>query len=591
MKPTDAIEGIVRTQLEEVFSAAGIYKDICFFYSDLLRQKYKYIVIVPRKCLTEFKCIRLVQHDLLKTESIITTPSGMVRYIDDIKQDINNLKSGETLPDNYLAIVDDIMIYGRGITRVLNRLYGMFSEREAQLLRNQTYLETLIESNCASYIGRHYKDIYEARFNTVRMGYDRAAYRQVSDLFIKSFYSVPMPNTSYVRSWSFYDKDMEDVLALFSQTGRKNSAGVSDLEEYEFILLYDENKQIFENVSEFNCIRAFYNSQTRICSVTPYVFLKAMSEDEIDTAFDLLKDFIPVDLYKHEISDDKYRSEIYSLKYEYLTMLFSDIYGLLSYKPYNESGIKDVVDEDDIDILEFTYGAGNVLGLNEIKSVLNVMDNIQLSLGKWNIDNPYDEFIVEKEAISLTESIQKEDVRDVINEYFAQNGETDDRKAKEGEERIWGITLDSIKKVVLKKCDQNYGDIEFFYYILQCMDSGRAALTIKVIDEKNKKLYTSVLNAGEQAYRIHMDPLMECFKYLKKIEEDCNNNLESRKTNQMVQKFLNGVKKENLMSQEAIDMVRAIINKNGETNYRNLYVSRPDVKAEAAWENVYHSIY
>lgn len=591
MKPTDGIEGIVRTQLEEVFSAAGIYNDICFFYDDLLKQKYKYVVIVPRKCLTEFKCIRLIEQDLLETDSIITTPAGMVRYIDDMKQDIRNLKDGETLPDNYLAIVDDIMIYGRGITRVLDRLYRMFSESEAQLLRKQTYLETLIESNCASYIRKYYHDIYEARFNTVRMGYDRAAYRQVSDLFIKSFYSVPMPNTSYVRSWNFYDKDIEDVLALFSQTGRKNSAGISDIEEYKFILLYDENKHFFENVSEFNCIRVFYNSQTRICSVTPYVFLKAMSEDEIDTAFDLLKDYIPNNLYAYKIDDDKYRSEIYSLKYEYLTMLFSDIYGLLSYRPYNESGVKDVAYEDDADILEFTYGKGNVLGLKEIKSVLKVMDHIQSSLSKWNIDNSYDEFKVERDAIRLTESIQKEDAKDVINEYFAQNGETDDQKAKEGKERIWGITLDSIKKVVSKKCAQNYNDIEFFYYILQCMDSGKAALTIKVVDEKNRKLYTSVLNAGEQAYRIHMDPLMVCFKYLKKIEEDCNNNLESKKTDLMVQKFLNGVKKENLMNQEAIDMVRAIINKNGGSNYRNLYVSRPDVRTEAAWESVYHSIY
>ena len=151
--------------------------------------------------------------------------------------------------------------------------------------------------------------------------------------------------------------------------------------------------------------------------------------------------------------------------------------------------------------------------------------------------------------------------------------------------------MDSIKEVVLRKCRENYKNSEFFYHILRCMDSGRAALTIKAIDEGDKKLFTSVLNAGEQAYRIHMDPLMECFKYLKKIEEDCNNNLESKKINLMVQKFLNGIQKEELMSQEDIDMVRTIINKNGETNYRSLYVPRPDIEEEAAWERVYHSIY
>lgn len=591
MKPTGTIREIVRTQLEENFSIAGIYEDICFFYSDLLKQEYKYIVIIPRKCLTEFKCIRMVDQALSETKSIITTPSGMVQYIADIKRDIQNLRAGETLQDNYLAIIDDIMIYGRGITRVLDRLYGMFSESEAKILKEKTYLETLIESNCATYIKTHYNDIYEKRFNTVRMGYDRAAYRQVSDLFIKSFYSVPMPNTSFVRSWRFYCKDIEDVLALFSQTERKDEADISDVEEYKFILLYDKDKKYFENVSEFNCIRVFYNSKTRICSVTPYVFLKIMSQTEIDIAFDLLKDYIPDHLYDYVISSDECRNDIYSLKYEYLTMLLSDIYGLLSYRPYNEGEIEDVAYEDDTDVLEFTYGVGNVLSLERIRSVLKMKDNMQLFSGEWNIDDHYKEFKVERDAISLTESIHKQSVKDVINEYFAQNGEADDRNAGERKERIWGITLDSIKEVVLRKCRENCKNSEIFYYILRCMDSGRAALTIKAIDEGDKKLFTSVLNAGEQAYRIHMDPLMECFKYLKKIEEDCNNNLESKKINLMVQKFLNGIQKEELMSQEDIDMVRTIINKNGETNYRSLYVPRPDIEEEAAWERVYHSIY
>lgn len=591
MKPTDTIREMVRTQLEEIFSVAGIYEDICFFYRDLLKQEYKYIVIVPRKCLTEFKCIRLVDQDLSKTKSIITTPSGMVRYIEDIKRDIRNLRDGETLQDNYLAVVDDIMIYGRGITRVLNRLYGMFSESEAEKLRQKTYLETLIESNCASYIKEHYKDIYEKRFNTVRMGYDRAAYRHVSDLFIKSFYSVPMPNTSFVRSWRFNCKDIDDVIALFSQTEKKYDAGISDLADYRFTLLYDKDKQLFEDISEFNCIRVFYNSKTRICSVTPYVFLKAMSDTEIDKAFDLLKDYIPDDLYAHDIGHAKCRSGMYSLKYEYLTMLFSDIYGLLSYRPYNEVGVEDVEHEDDTDILEFTYGSGNVLSLEQLKSLRKILDKPRFSINKETIDRIAKKIGVERESISLIESIQKENVKDVINEYFARNGEVDDRKAKERKERIWGITLDSIKDVVSKKCGENYKDSEFFFYILQCMDSGRAALTIKAIDERDRKLFTSVLNAGEQAYRIHMDPLMECFKYLKKIEEDCNNNLESNKINLMVQKFLNGIQNANLMSQEDIDMVRTIINENGETNFRSLYVSRPDIEYEAAWESVYHSIY
>ena len=139
MDTPNALRDTVRVQLEQIFSETGIYSDILFFFKDLLKQDYKYIVIVPRKCLTLFKCIQLVEPDLQKINSIIMTPSGMVRHIEDIRADISRLQEGETLPDNYLAVVDDIMIYGRGISRILNRLYGMFSGKDADILKEKTY--------------------------------------------------------------------------------------------------------------------------------------------------------------------------------------------------------------------------------------------------------------------------------------------------------------------------------------------------------------------------------------------------------------------------------------------------------------------
>lgn len=612
MNTLSALKDTVRMQLEQIFSETEIYSDIVFFFMDLLKQDYKYIVIVPRKCLTLFKCIRLVEPDLKKTKSIIMTPSGMVRHIEDIRKDISCLKEGKTLPDNYLAIVDDIMIYGRGISRILNRLYGMFSEEDAGILTAKTYLEILIESNCAHYIKKNFRDIYINRFNTVRMGYDKPSYRRMSDILIDSFYSVPMPNTSFVRSLIFGCNSMEEACNFFSQKDSMEAIDKTEIGEYKFKLLYDKNNHIFKNISEFNCIRVFYNSKTKFCSVTPYVFLKTMSDEEIDSAFEAFGAYIPKSLYNlkdrenegDEKLNEKIRNETYVLKYEYLTLLLSDIYGLLSCKSYNENVFEGARFEEDISMLEYTYGVGNVLSLSEINRILRCGNNEAAFHGKWKKDRIYREKNEEKDALDLIEEIRKDNVEDFVNEYFALNGEKDDQNAekdvqnaekdlqnaKPEEERMWGITIDTIKSIVSQKCSRNYKDSVFFFDILQCMDSGKAALTIKPVQVGNESLYTSVLNAGEQAYRIRMDPLMKCFGYLKRIEEDCNNNLESNKTDFVVQIFLNGIRKEHLMSTKDIDMVETIINRKGDASYRSLYVLRANAERDEAWEKVYHSI-
>lgn len=589
MQLGEGITELVKTQLERSFSEVGLYSDVDFFYKDLLEQNYRYIILVPRKCLTEFKCIQLANKKLNTNKSIIVTPSGMVRYVNDIKNDIRRLKDGESLPENYLAVVDDILIYGRGIARVLDRLFKMFSPEEVAKLREKTYLETLIESNSCSYIKDRYAEIYNTRCNTVRMGYDRPAYRRASDLFIQSFYSVPMPNTSFVRSWRISGQNLEDVIRLFLRRGVRRKEINQNAVDYRFVFLFEEDGIFVEQLSCFNCIRVFYNSKTQICNVTPYVFLKTMSESEIDVIFDYFKDVVRCDFLESEKGDDKRSDDIYTLKYQYITMLLSDIYGIYLCSKFNENGIPDFEMEEDIDILEFTYGKGNVPKLTEIYSIYK--DDLLLSGLNANVQDLENIFNDEEDNLHLAENVQKDKVEEFVKEYFAQNGDLDDQKAEEDEERSFGISLDSIKRVALKKCNENFDNSEFFFRILECMDSGESSLTIRKVAVNNEKRFTSVLNAGEQAYRIHIDSLMPCFKYLKKIEEDCNNNLESTKKSLMAQKFLNNVQAKGLLEPEQIDDVKALINKRPNTTFRNFYVPRPDVENEKDWKKAYHSIY
>lgn len=586
---------VIYSQVQKSFSEMELYNDLYFFYDDLFKQEYKYIIIVPRKCLTEFKCMRLANQELVNTTSIITTPTGISQHIQQIQNDINKLKDGEQLPDNYLAVVDDIVIYGRGLTRILKQLYGMFSEEDAQKLMQKTYLETFIESNCASFIKDKFEDIYQNRFNTVKMGYDKPAYRKVSDLFINSFYSVPIPNTSYVRSWKFSCENIQSVVEKFMQGDKERNTEDRDSsypDEYKFELIYDKNNWDGGILSYFNCIRFYYNERTKICFVTPYVFLKTMSESEIDKIFSILQNFIPKNLFQWRLEDNDFKKATYILKYEYLTLLLSDIYGLLSYKADSEKEECEFEIEDDTDVLEFTYGVGNVTNLGKIKKILDMNTDFLSQINQLKIDGVNDRYNKDEiDAVNLFADINKNSVKDTILEYFLKNGELDDKRAEEGEERIWGITLETMQKMLNEKCNEKYDDNSFFYYLLQCMDSGKCALTVKATEEGEAHRYYSILNAGEQAYRIKMDSLMVCFKYLKKIEEDCINNLETTFVENMAQKFLDKVQSEKLMKSEDLDTVRMIINQTSVGKYKNLYVPRTMFKDEEKWENVYHSLY
>lgn len=104
------------------------------------------------------------------------------------------------------------------------------------------------------------------------------------ECFQNSFYSVPMPNTSYVRSWKFSCENIQSVVEKFMQGDKERYTEDRDSsypDEYKFELIYDKNSWDGGILSYFNCIRFYYNERTKICFVTPYVFLKTMSESEI----------------------------------------------------------------------------------------------------------------------------------------------------------------------------------------------------------------------------------------------------------------------------------------------------------------------
>ena len=138
------MEGTMERVVKEIFDRQNLYESLIKFY-ERLHYEYRYVVIVPRKCLTEYKIFRkLWKNDRVddKSATFITT-KGLVRYRDKFLQELESCTSDDKR--KFLAVVDDMMIYGRGINEFLTDFFDGLGNDNANLIAH-TYLEVFIES-------------------------------------------------------------------------------------------------------------------------------------------------------------------------------------------------------------------------------------------------------------------------------------------------------------------------------------------------------------------------------------------------------------------------------------------------------------
>lgn len=77
----------MRKTVEKIFNEQNLFDSIEEFYMRL-HHEYRYVVIVPRKCLTEYKIFRkLWEKEALDYEgTTFMTTKGLVRYKERIKK-------------------------------------------------------------------------------------------------------------------------------------------------------------------------------------------------------------------------------------------------------------------------------------------------------------------------------------------------------------------------------------------------------------------------------------------------------------------------------------------------------------------------
>ncbi len=600
--------GDVKPILQGVFEEHALYDGLDEFYKRIFSEGYRYVIIVPRKCLTAYKEFNIMDNGYnVQSNTKVLTTKAFPLYKKEIE---NELKKSDGPIDKYIAVIDDIILYGRGINQFLRKFTNAFEEEIREKLIHSINLEVFIESSNDLLYDEAFEKVFEDNYSSSRTYYSASTMKRASDLFIDSFYATATPNTSFIRSW-FVKKIEKPVTRRWENTSeikkkvlKQNNAQIK--RSLLSKIFYEENKWL-ENITEFSCIRTYYNGLLNKEVLIPYVFLKPLKPKSIDNIFNILENelgIIPEEILEEKFHDKGLDIDFYILKYEYLTCILSDLYGAYFWNRYGESEAAwSEVFDDDSDILAFSYKEQNVFRMEDILvKCLPKLKNLQEALHDENIlcEEQIDGYLFEQEneARAMINYVLKTiDVPDnetqitaYIKEYFALNSDTDETKAvRKEKERIFGVSTGTLGEIIVDKPS-------YYSELLKCMDTGISSLTIKsmTLNEDEEEIFIcSVVNAGEQAYRIKVDEYMPILHYLAKIEKDCKNLYMMSRCENKVEAFLKLVdespsKPQNM--RQDMEYIRKVMNAQNRS-YADIYVNRcSDNNEVSEYEKYYYQV-
>ena len=467
-----------------------------------------------------------------------------------------------------ITVIDDIIMHGRGICLFLDRFLGYFSEEDAYKVRKNIRVVAFIRNAEIPFLQKKYPDIYgnKSMFKTYQTYSEPSDLKRLSDLFLNSFAATMTPNTSFVNSWVIKEDRGAEKLYQWLKEKISNEErniyrdDVSHLNNYKINVFKCHEMEYFRNIIEFSCIRCYTSDLPRI-TLTPFVFFKPLTGEEIDAVYNGLLDSpyeVLVSKFWNKINSLK-SEEACTLKLEYLIRVISELYGCLFLKEFqdNQGDIKwsDYIEED-TDALKFSY-LDSYYNINDLFYAFEQYEHNEetaVSIGNARVC-----FAHEEKSMRLFKGscFYREDSDEIsfIDDYFSFNSDYDDKRAIDEEERLKGITSGYLKRKLEEKKPIN--DLRFYGHLLCCMESGKAALTVSYVDG----YYLSVLKSGEQAYRLLTEENQWAIKYLSKIEDIFKNHCLQDFTAEYMKKYIRKLYEEKCIDNDDRERLNYLIDR------------------------------
>lgn len=540
------------------------FSDICNFIETLYLMEYDVLILMARKFYNLFCVFHEENCRKYQRLEIPYQNSGKIvtnRALPLIRNDIINRKYKK------IVVADDIIIHGRTIREVYDELISMCPELDVLLM---SYARNDKDTSI-------YEDILSRMDSRYLIGeYERSA---LSDEIVNIFYIAGRPYISYLPYFTLNLK-WKDLKARLSD---KDCLSIHnpDMKKYgiEAYLYIGKELEVFRGIRccKKSAIRLYYYSQLDKILMIPYFYMEIMEEKFLDEISDYVRNHFLEAEYQELLERNSYADEMRIMELEYLLSTWMGMYFLNEIQCSEYEWHKEMESYNFcVKILSETRPSSHEIE-DYVKGFREISDHVpsrkvnkdggnrevQTLLDKYNdLKNKYTTNYDRWQKMKAWDAEQSDYERRFISDYLAANGELDEKRCKEEDnkrKRLFGVPvsyiLDDMSDYLYelfehKEEKEDYAN-RVFAALIALADSGQGTIIVKAEKPNSHNRYTeSVIYAGEQNYKFYENtnfPIMYGLYLIerKSVQEDVSEKIEERKT-MMIEAFAAYLERENI---------------------------------------------
>lgn len=463
------------------------YYDCISFFQEVLERNSKYKLILTRRCFTLFKIFYpiLIQKGIENQYGKIITDKALCLYSDEITELLLSSINDENAS---VLVVDDIIIYGRTINSILDKIVSKIDEYDMRKkLTDNMLVRCIMQNKFKSQIKEDYSKIVLAQsFGS------KSNWKKLSSKFSALIKSANVANTSYIISYKTdldADLKLDDFRKYCNENMlRKTNAELEilDVESYMMNATVSNNNILLSKFVASSWIRIYVYRNLNAIVVSPLAVLKELNDVEIGMLVGYLNTSVVSDsnIFSRELLQTD-NEKHYSAKIRFIILLLSHclLRDFLKMQNYLEESL------DNFDYKE-------ILNYNFSSDVANEFRTLHYDIFKSKCFD----FIFPKSRIGETA-----DETNVEKCLFHQAMRDNQAAASSNSKRLEGISQIG---------DESVFSFDIMPTILSFIDTGKAALKTSY----NNNRFVSMIYPGEQAFRIMEDKFKPYLGYLYRLE-------------------------------------------------------------------------
>lgn len=462
-------------ELAKKILGKDLYDDCYSFFRECLIRKSMYKIILTRRCFSLFKIFSVIlKADGIENEyGTIITDNAVSLNMEEIRRALND-KNESGYGSASVLIIDDIIIYGRTINELLNRIFDSVNTVPFFGLR----VICMVKST-GSIIDEKYKDLILSRYGASSVGWKKYSYK-----FSKLIKAADISNTSYIVS---YRGSLENKSGNFAETCSQkmyfiNNDELNELNVKPYVLSVSLKEGNFCGL-----VRVYIYNKIRSFLIAPLIILNEMDMHVADNISRQVAQLYCDGAEKTKVLLERGEKET---KMRMLTLLASHVLLNDFAKKYGVplTATKFSCEElfDNKEIIEFNFGKEYSLEFEAIGKKILVSES---DLFTYKSDGIYDNTKIFENFI--------------FKKAMQDNAAAKDDASKR-REGFWTMLN-----------GESLFDEKYAGNIMNTLDNGIAALKGVVSGEK----FRSLLYSGEQAFRVASNVCPEILPALYQLEK------------------------------------------------------------------------